>query len=170
MYKMVLRLDVGSRVEDFTLASCKGGNVRLGDLIGKGIVFFTFYRGGFDPESIKYLKALKESYQKTREAGADVLAITPELPAKALSVSRELELPFEVVCDTDMRVARMYDVYDEIMNWCWPAGFIVGKDGVIQYAFRGASPPNTPPVDYVARKIEQLKKAEEQSQPAARAA
>ena len=170
MYKMVLRLDVGSRAEDFTLTSCKGGTVRLSDLIGKGIVFFTFYRGGFDLESIKYLKALKESYRKIREAGADVLAITPELPPKALSVAQELELPFDVVCDTDMSVAKMYDVYDGIMNWCWPAGFIVGRDSVIQYAFRGASPPNTPPVEYVSRKIEQLKKAEEQPQPTAKAA
>ena len=170
MYKMVLRLDVGSRAEDFTLASCKGGTVRLSDLMDKGIVFFTFYRGGFDPESVNYLKALKESYRKIREAGAEVIAITPELPPKALSVARELELPFDVACDTDMSVSRMYDVYDSVMNWCWPAGFIVGRDGVIQYAFRGASPPNTPPVGYVTRKIEQLKKAEEQPQPAARAA
>jgi peroxiredoxin len=170
MYKMVLRLDVGSRAGDFTLESCTGGTVRLSDLIGKGIVFFTFYRGGFDLESVKYLTALKESYRKIREAGADVLAITPELPPKAASVAGELELPFDVACDTDMRVAKMYDVYDEVMNWCWPAGFIVGRDGVIQYAFRGASPPNTPPVNYIIRKIEQLKKAEEQPQPAAKAA
>jgi peroxiredoxin len=133
-------------------------------------VFFTFYRGGFDLESIKYLKALKESHHKFRESGADVLAITPELPPKTLEVARELELPFDIACDTDMRVAKMYDVYDPVMNWCWPAGFIVGRDGVIQYAFRGASPPNTPPVNYVVRKIEQLKKAEEQPQPAAKAA
>jgi peroxiredoxin len=170
MYKMVLRLDVGSRAEDFTLPICKGGSLRLSDLIGRGIVFFTFYRGGFDLESIKYLKELKESYQKIKDSGADVLVITPELPPKAVSVSQELELPFDIVCDTDMRVAKMYDVYDAVMNWCWPAGFIVGRDGVIQYAFRGASPPNTPPVNYVARKIEQLKKAEEQPQTAAKAA
>jgi len=170
MYKMVLRLDVGSRAEDFTLASCKGGNIRLSDLIDKGVVFFTFYRGGFDPESVRYLKALKDSYGKIREEGADVLVITPELPPKAAKVAGELALPFGVACDTDMGVAKMYDVYDKVMNWCWPAGFIVGKDGVIQYAFRGASPPNTPPVDYVVRKIEQLKKADEQPQPAAKAA
>ena len=170
MYKMVLRLDVGSRAEDFTLVSCKGGSLRLRDLTDKGIVFFTFYRGGFDPESIRYLKALKESYQKIKDFGAEVLAITPELPPKAARVAEELELPFEVACDTDMSVARMYDVYDSVMNWCWPAGFIVDRDGVIQYSFRGASPPNTPPVGYVARKIEQLRKAEEQPQSAAKAA
>jgi peroxiredoxin len=170
MYKMILRLDVGSRAEDFTLANCKGGNIRLSDLSEKGIVFFTFYRGGFDPESISYLKALKDSYRDLRENGADVLAITPELPPKALNVALELALPFDVACDTDMGVAKMYDVYDQVMNWCWPAGFIVGKDGVIQYAFRGASPPNTPPVGYVAGKIEQLKKAGEQPRSAAKAA
>lgn len=167
---MVLRLDVGSHAEDFTLADHKGNAVSLSDLMGKGIVFFTFFRGGFDRESVKFLQALKESYPKIRDAGGEVLAITPELPQKAAAVVNDLQLPFGVMCDTDMKVAKMYDVYNPVMNWCWPAGFILDRNGVIQYSFRGASPPNTPPVDYIVRKIEQMKKAEEQAKPAAQAA
>jgi peroxiredoxin len=170
MYKMVLRLDVGSRAEDFTLTDYKGDAVRLSDLMSKGLVFFTFFMGSFDKESMKFLQALKDSYPRIRDAGCEVLAITPELPQKAATVVNGLQLPFDVACDTDMKVAKAYDVYNPAMNWCWPAAFILDKNGMIQYSFRGASPPNTPPVDYIVRKIEQLKKAEEQAKPAAQAA
>ncbi len=166
MYKMVLRLDVGSRAEDFALTDYRGDTVRLSDLTGKGMVLFAFFRGGFDKESIKFLRALKDSYQKIRDAGCEVLAITPELPQKAATVVSDLQLPFNVACDTDMKVAKMYDVYNPAMNWCWPAAFILDRNGVIQYSFRGASPPNTPPMEYILRKIEQMKKAEEQQAPA----
>jgi peroxiredoxin Q/BCP len=165
MYKMVLRLDVGSHAEDFTLSDYRGNAVSLSDLMGKGIVFFTFFRGGFDRESVKFLQALKENYPKIRDAGCEVLAITPELPQKAAAVVNDLQLPFGVACDTDMKATKMYDVYNPAMNWCWPAGFILDRNGVIQYSFRGASPPNTPPVEYIVRKIEQMKKAEEQAAP-----
>lgn len=170
MYKMVLRLDVGSRAEDFMLKDMEGKAVKLSDLAGEGIVFFTFFQGSFDPESIKFLRALKESYDKMREMGAQVIAITPELPPKADKMARDLQLPFPVLCDTDLSASKLYDVYNPAMNWCWPAGFILDAEGVIQYSFRGASAPNTPPVSYVLKKVEQLKKAQEQPKPAAQAA
>jgi hypothetical protein len=35
----------GDRVEDFTLVSAVGEEIRLGDLLGRGPVVLTFYRG-----------------------------------------------------------------------------------------------------------------------------
>ncbi|HTY89944.1 MAG TPA: peroxiredoxin family protein [Methanocella sp.] len=155
MYKLMLRLDVGSRAEDFTLVDFNGNAVRLGDI--KGIVFLTFYRGGFDRDSVRYLKALAENYPGLGDLGVTVVAVTPELPEKVKGTAESLCLPFVVLCDPDLKVSRQYDVYDPVMKWCWPAGFIIGEDGVIQYAFRGVSPPNTPPVPYLMKKFEQMR-------------
>jgi peroxiredoxin len=158
MYKLALRLDVGSRAEDFTLQDYGGKPVSLGGLIGKGIVFLAFYRGGFDKESIKFLNALAEFYPAMRGLGVDVIAITPELPEKARTVAESLGLPFTVLCDPELKVTKQYDVYNASQEWCWPAGFVIGEDGIIQYAFRGVSPPNTPPVPYLMRKFEQMRR------------
>ncbi len=157
MYKLALRLDVGSQAEDFTLNDTHGKPFRLGGLAGKAIVFLTFYRGGFDRDSLRYLKELAEAYPRLRELGAEVVAVTPELPEKAKSTAEALNLPFTVLPDPELKVTRQYDVYDPRENWCWPAGFLIGRDGAIQYAYRGVSPPNTPPLPYLLDKLEKMK-------------
>ncbi len=156
MYKLMLRLDVGSRAEDFTLNDLKGKPFRLGGLLGRSVVFLTFYRGGFDRESARYLKGLAEAYPRLRELGVEVVAVTPELPEKAKSMAEALCIPFTVLSDPELKVTRQYDVYNPEENWCWPAGFIIDRDGMVQYAFRGASPPNTPPLPYLLNKFEKM--------------
>jgi peroxiredoxin len=78
-----------------------------------------------------------------------------------------MSLPFTVLSDPDMKVVKEYDVYDPMMNWTWPAAFIIDKDGIIQYAFRGASAPNTPPVEYIWARLLKMKEAREGKTPAA---
>jgi peroxiredoxin len=158
MYKLALRLDVGSQAEDFTLDDLTGKPFRLGDLLGRAIVFLTFYRGGFDRESIRYLEDLAGAYTRLRELGVEVVAVTPEVPEKARAAAEALRLPFTALSDPGLGVARQYDVYNPAENWCWPAGFIIGKDGKIQYAYRGVSPPNTPPLPYLLKKFEQMRR------------
>ncbi len=163
MYKLVLRQDVGSQAEDFTLNDFTGKPFRLGDAIGKAIVFLTFYRGGFDRESARYLEALAGAYEEMRGMGVEVVAVTPELPGKVEATAQALRLPFTVLSDPELKVARQYDVYNPAEEWCWPAGFVIGRDGVVQYAYRGASPPNTPPVPYLLKKFEQMSGKEQAS-------
>lgn len=157
MYKLVLRLDVGSQAEDFTLNDFTGKPFRLGDLMGKAIVFLTFYRGGFDRESVRYLEELAGVYPKLRELGVEVVAVTPELPEKVKATAGALRLPFTALSDPTLKVTRQYDVYNPAEEWCWPAGFIIGRDGTVQYAYRGVSPPNTPPLPYLLKKFEQMR-------------
>jgi len=167
MYKLVLRLDVGGRAEDFTLNDSTGKPVKLSDLLGKGILFLTFYRGGFDRESIRYLKALAGCQGKLRELGVGVVAVTPELSRKVKSTVASLNLPFPVLSDPELKVTKQYDVYNAGMEWCWPAAFVIDRGGVIQYVYRGISPPNTPPVQYLMRKFEQMHKKEQEAGAAA---
>jgi peroxiredoxin len=156
MYKLTLRLDVGSRAEDFRLRGPDGLPFSLADHLGKGIIFLTFYRGGFDRDAVRYLTELAESYPGLRELGVEVVAVTPELPEKVKTTTDSLRLPFIVLSDPDLAVARQYDVYSPAAEWCWPAGFVIDRDGIIQYVYRGVSPPNTPPVNYLLKKFEQM--------------
>jgi peroxiredoxin len=86
-----------------------------------------------------------------------VLAITPELPGKVKTLAGGLNPPFTILSDPDLKVTNEYDVYNPDANWAWPAAFIVDRAGVIQYAYRGASPPNTPPVEYLLLKLAMMK-------------
>ncbi len=137
--------------------------MKLSDIMGKGIIFLTFYTGGFDRESMRYLKMLGDNYRKLKDMGVEVVAITPELQQKADGTVRSLQLPFNVLSDPELKVTKQYDVYNPMAEWCYPAAFVIDKNGTIQYVFRGVSPPNTPPVPYLLKKFEQMAKKEQET-------
>ncbi len=156
MYKMVLRLDVGSRAEDVGLKDADGKDVSLASYMGKDNLVMIFFLGGFDLHSVRNLKDFVHRYSTIKELGADVVAITPELPGKVKTLAENLKPPFPVLSDQELTAVRQYDIYNPTTNWTWPAAFIIDKDGVIQYSFRGASPPNTPDLGYIIMKLRMM--------------
>ncbi|RPH72069.1 peroxiredoxin family protein [bacterium] len=154
---MVLKHDVGGQAPGITLKDPAGRDITLESYQGKSNVVLVFFTGGYDRDVVRNLRALKESYPRVRDMDADVIAITPELPGKVKALVEGEGLPFPVLSDPELNVVKGYDVYDPAMNWTYPAAFIIDKNGVIQYAFRGASTPNTPPVEYILLKLMQMK-------------
>jgi len=156
---MVLRHDVGGPAPGFTLKDGAGREVAL-DSFRPHVVVLVFFAGGFDRDALRSLKAFAESYPRIRDSDAVLVAVTPELPGKVQTLVEGLGLPFPVLSDPEMRVVKEYDVYNPVMNWTWPAAFVIDRDGVIQYAFRGASLPNTPPVEYIGMKLARMKEGQ----------
>ena len=157
MYRMVLKHDVGSPAPDFTLRDAEGREFSAGGFRGRGSLVLIFFLGGFDRDAVRSLRSLAEGYGRIKDAGAEVLAITPELPGKVKTLVEGLQPPFPVLGDPELAAVRAYDVYDPVANWTWPAAFIIDRDGVIQYAFRGVSAPNTPPTEYLLLKLTAMK-------------
>ncbi|MCD1295313.1 peroxiredoxin [Methanocella sp. CWC-04] len=158
MYKMVLRLDIGDNAENFSLKDQNGKDFSLMDLIGKHNIFLTFYTGGYDENALKFLNSLKETYPDLKKLDTEVVAITPELENKVKNTVNRVHLPFTVLSDPELSVSKQYDVYDPVSNWTYPAAFLINKEGVIEYSFRGASSPNTPYLRYIMDKLQQMVK------------
>ncbi len=156
MYRMVLRHDVGGQAPGFALKDRTGKEATL-DSFRPDVVLLVFFTGGFDRDAVRSLRELVKGHQRILDSDAVLVAITPELPGKVQTLVESMSLPFTVLSDPEMKVVKEYDVYDPVTNWTWPAAFIIDRDGVIQYAFRGASPPNTPPVDYILLKLARMK-------------
>jgi peroxiredoxin Q/BCP len=156
MYRMVLRHDVGGQAPGFTLKDGTGREIAL-DSFRPNVVVLVFFTGSFDKDAVRSLREFAISNQRIRDSDAVIVAITPELPGKVQTLVEGMSLPFIVLSDPEMKVVKEYDVYNPEQNWTWPAAYIVDKDGVIQYAFRGASAPNTPPVDYIWLKLTWMK-------------
>ena len=169
MYRMVLKHDVGAQAPDFSLKGPDGRAISLGDFRGKSHLVLVFFTGGFDRDAVRSLQALAGSYRRIRESDAELVAVTPELPGKVKTLVERLQPPFPLVSDPELKAVKEYDVYDATNNWTWPAAFIVDRDGVIQYAFRGVSPPNTPPVEYILMKLTQMKEGKAPGEAAGRA-
>jgi len=87
----------------------------------------------------------RNHYSGIEAAGATVAAVSVDPPAKSEHLRIRLSLPFPILCDTDRKVVKAWDVYDsrEKGGIAKPAVFIVDSNCVVRYAS----------VDTVAKRI-----------------
>jgi peroxiredoxin len=154
-------LKTGDRFPAFQLASADGRLVREADILARGPAVFSFYRGAWCPYCSAELNALAEVARAIRDAGATLVAITPEAGGIALRTKMERRLDFEILCDLDnglaMECGLVFRVPDDVRdaylangidfpriygNDSWmlttPATYIVRRDATIAYAYVNA--------------------------------
>lgn len=98
----------GQKAPDFTLPDAKGQPVRLSDLLKKGPVILTFYRGGWCPFCNLQLKSYQSHLAEIRAKGAELVAVSPQTPESTLSTAEQDALTFPVLSDVGGKVARTY--------------------------------------------------------------
>jgi peroxiredoxin len=107
-------LKVGSRAPDFSLPDAFGNSTRLSDLLARGPVILTFYRGAWCPYCNLQLKALKESLPHFRRYHAQLVAVTPQTPDRSAGQIEKDGYPFPILSDLDDRVMKTYNLYFEV--------------------------------------------------------
>jgi peroxiredoxin len=153
-------LGVGAAAPDFTLTDASGNPVRLADLLAQGPVVLTWYRGGWCPYCNIQLRAYQEALPEIKAMGAQLVALSPEMPDNSLSTREKLALEFTVLSDVQSKVARDYGISyrlpDSLIeafkgrldlpalngddSWQLPLGatYVIAPDGTIAYAFVSA--------------------------------
>ena len=147
-------LKVGDKAPYFSLTNALGSTVSLAEELSKGPVILSFYRGGWCPYCNLELQFLQSFLDDFRKAGASLLAVSPESPDKSLSTKEKNELDFEVLSDTDNKVAHTYGLVFQLPDYLesmyqdklstdtydlpLPATYLVAQDGTIHYAFAKA--------------------------------
>lgn len=152
--------NVGDIAPNFTLKNAIGNEVSLQDYLQKGPVVLVWYRGGWCPYCNINLHYLQEELPKFKEQGANLLALTPELPDQSIDTKEKNHLEFEVLSDLGNEVAREYGVVfkltDDVANIYndkfglnahngdnsnelpLAVTYIINTDGKIEYAFLDA--------------------------------
>ena len=150
----------GDQYLDFSLKNAQGTEVQLSEVLAKGPIVLTWYRGGWCPYCNMQLRAFQQILPEIESLGAELVALTPELPDNSLSTQEKNELSFEVLTDQDNTVAKQYglvfklipevsvyykDAFDlEVYNGNTTdelplaATYVIDRDGVIKYAFLDA--------------------------------
>jgi peroxiredoxin len=101
-------LDVGANAPPFTLPDARGGDVALGELLMRGPVVLVFYRGAWCPYCNLQLAAFQGALDDIHEAGAELVAVSPQTPDQSLTFAEQRALAFAVLSDAGNRVARDY--------------------------------------------------------------
>lgn len=150
-------LNVGDTAVDFTLPDATGDSVTLSTLLADGPVVLAWYRGGWCPYCNLELAALNDVLPQIEQYGAELVAISPEVPDSAASTVAKGDLEFTVLSDVGNEVAEDYGlVYrlsptvlkhfegridvsaynaDSENKLPLAVTYVVDSEGVIQYAF-----------------------------------
>ncbi|WP_422931804.1 peroxiredoxin-like family protein [Singulisphaera sp. PoT] len=103
-------LKVGDRAPEFELPDATGKEVKLSELLARGPVIITWYRGGWCPYCNIALRGFHKRLPEIRAAGANLVAISPETPDNSLSTAEKNHLDFDVLSDRGNKVARAFGI------------------------------------------------------------
>mgnify|MGYP000336100810 FL=1 len=103
-------LDLNQIAPSFVLPNQHGQSVQLTELLAKGPVVVTFYRGSWCPYCNLQLKALQSRLPEIHALGAQLVAISPQVPDGSMSESDISNMDFLVLSDQNADVAASYGV------------------------------------------------------------
>ena len=104
----------GDLAPDFILPSVDGRSVRLYSELERGPVVLVFYRGGWCPYCKIHLRGFQKSLADFQAAGAQVVAVSPQLPDQSLTTQAQAGLTFLVLSDVGLNTARSFGIAFEL--------------------------------------------------------
>jgi len=92
-------LDLGETATSFVLPNQHGKSISLDDLLKNGPVVVTFYRGSWCPYCNLQLRALQARLGDIHALGAQLVAISPQVPDESLTKDEISAMEFYVLSD-----------------------------------------------------------------------
>ena len=101
-------LTIGSTAPEFALRDASGKLVRSADLLALGPLVIQFFRGRWCPYCVTELEAWRDLYPRLREAGALLVAISPQTERQSDFMVGQHGLPFPVLSDPSCALAEKF--------------------------------------------------------------
>jgi peroxiredoxin len=101
-------LPVGATAPEFALNDASGHLVRSADLLALGPLVIKFFRGRWCPYCVTELEAWRELHPRLREAGALLVAISPQTTRQSDFMVGQHALPFPVLTDPGCALAEKF--------------------------------------------------------------
>jgi peroxiredoxin len=106
--------EIGQQAPSFELPNPDGKLNSLTDLLVKGPLVVTFYRGSWCPYCNLQLRALQARLDDIHALGAELVAISPQVPDGSMTKNEIAAMDFTVLSDQDAKVASKYGVAWEV--------------------------------------------------------
>jgi peroxiredoxin Q/BCP len=138
-------LSAGNKAPDFELMDNEGKVHKLTDYQGKTIVVY-FYPKDDTPGCTKEACSFRDAYADFREAGVEVIGISPDSEKSHTKFIQKFELPFVLLSDKDHQVCEAFGVWGlkkymgREYEGVFRTTFIIGPDGVIKEVFEDVKP------------------------------
>ena len=151
-------LKAGDAMPAFLLPSAEGRLISSDELLARGPLVVSFYRGDWCPYCRAMLDTLEAALPLLQAAGGQLVMLTPDAGGRPLATKRKHRLSYEILADIDSGVGLQFGIvfrapeaYRKLLaesgidlaerhgNGGWfipiPATFVVDRGGIIRYAF-----------------------------------
>lgn len=132
------KLHAGDRAVEFSGSDQDGRPVRLADYAGRKLLLY-FYPKDDTPGCTAQACSLRDEHAALRQAGYEVLGVSPDPVRKHGRFARKYQLPFRLLADESKETARAYGVwgrkkfmgreYDGILR----TTFLINEQGIIEH-------------------------------------
>ncbi|SEF89814.1 peroxiredoxin Q/BCP [Thermomonospora echinospora] len=134
------RLQPGDVAPEFELPDADGNPVSLASLRGKRVILY-FYPAAMTPGCTKESVDFRDSLPELQAAGATVIGVSPDTPAKLAKFRDRDALTFPLLSDPDTEVLRAYGAYGEkklygkVVVGVIRSTFVIDPEGKVEKAY-----------------------------------
>ncbi|KAI3711509.1 hypothetical protein L1987_70047 [Smallanthus sonchifolius] len=135
------KVNKGSAPPSFTLKDQDGKTVSLSKFKGKPVVVY-FYPADETPGCTKQACAFRDSYEKFKKAGAQVVGISGDDAASHKAFAKKYRLPFTLLSDEGNKVRKEWGVPSDLFGTLpGRQTYVLDKNGVVQLIYNNQFQP-----------------------------
>ncbi|KAB1203187.1 Peroxiredoxin Q, chloroplastic [Morella rubra] len=135
------KVNKGTAPPPFALKDQDGRNVNLSKFKGKPVVVY-FYPADETPGCTKQACAFRDSYEKFKKAGAEVVGISGDDPSSHKAFAKKYKLPFTLLSDEGNKVRKEWGVPADLFGTLpGRQTYVLDKNGVVQLVYNNQFQP-----------------------------
>jgi peroxiredoxin Q/BCP len=127
------KVQVGSKVPEFTLLDQNGKEFDIKDVLGKENLVIYFYPKDDSPGCTKEACSFRDQYEVFSQANAKVIGISGQSVESHKKFAEKYHLPFTLLSDKDNTVRKLFGVSTGFIPG--RVSFVVDKTGTVVYTF-----------------------------------
>ncbi|ONK61135.1 uncharacterized protein A4U43_C08F26600 [Asparagus officinalis] len=135
------KVSKGGVPPSFTLKDQDGKNVSLSKFKGKPVVVY-FYPADETPGCTKQACAFRDSYEKFKKAGAEVVGISGDDSSSHKAFAKKYRLPYTLLSDEGNKVRKEWGVPSDLFGTLpGRQTYVLDKKGVVQLVYNNQFQP-----------------------------
>lgn len=107
---LIIKLKPGDKAPDFQSKNQDDKEIKLTDYKGKKLILY-FYPKDFTSGCTVEAENLRDNFQYWSDKAYSIVGVSPDECSKHFKFREKYNLPFDLIADTDLTIAKKYGVY-----------------------------------------------------------